>query len=649
MELSSDESRILVIYTGGTIGMLIGSDGYSPEPHFLTQFLRSQARFHDPLQDSLFSNAGSSSTYREWSNTNSGRSSPSASDTTSAKLAQHTLSVRSTRKVGRDDFLIPAPSSNQGSSRQTGSTKIFKDVYECCLPSLVTPRSSTGQGGKRIRYAILEWLPLMDSSNIEIDDWIRIATEIELNYATFDAFVILHGTDTMAYTASALSFVLEDLGKTVILTGAQIPLSQLRNDAADNFLGALVVAGQYIIPECALFFNHTLYRGNRVSKISSYELNAYDSPNFPPLVKVGIDIVVNWMNVIRQTSLHRFKAHKKMSSNVATLRLFPGITVATVRAFLNPPIKGVVLETFGAGNAPQRPELADALREACNRGVVIVAISQCTRGAVSDAYEAGRKLLQAGVIPGGDMTPECALTKLSYLLSKPSLSVAGVRDLMGTPLRGELTRVTTKAHATQSAQTTMDEQIERIQGILSQVVRLSSRSNSIEPAVPSITVNLAEDSPSPWTWTAAEATSTEASLLPFVTHLAVARDDPRGLEFCLRTDSVGDVANCLDVSGRSPLHTAAINNSIKCVCMLLEKGALVHLRDSLGHTPLYYAARMKHGSIVDSLVSAGANLGGSDVEGGFADVAIRKALRHGDEGTIQVWQKSGISLERNMS
>lgn len=185
---------------------------------------------------------------------------------------------------------------------------------------------------------------------------------------------------------------------------------------------------------------------------------------------------------------------------------------------------------------------------------------------------------------------QCALTKLSYLLSKPSFSVAEVRDLMSTPLRGELTRVSAKAHATQSAQTTMDEQIEKIQGILSHITRLSSRAKNVGPAVPTITVNSVEDSPSPWTWTAAEATSTEASLLPFVTHLAVARDDVHGLGFCLHADSVGDVVNCLDVSGRSPLHTAAINNSVSCVSMLLEKGALVHLRDSLGHTPLYYVS-----------------------------------------------------------
>lgn len=189
---------------------------------------------------------------------------------------------------------------------------------------------------------------------------------------------------------------------------------------------------------------------------------------------------------------------------------------------------------------------------------------------------------------------QCALTKLSYLLSKPSFSVAEVRDLMGTPLRGELSRVVVKTHVTQSAQTTMDEQIEKIQGILSQVTRLSSRTNNVGPAVPAINVKPVEDSPSPWTWTAAEAVSTEAALLPFVIHLAVARDDAHGLDFCLRTDSVGDVVNCLDVSGRTPLHTAAMNNSVTCVSMLLQKGALVHLRDSLGHTPLYYVSQSKY-------------------------------------------------------
>ncbi|KAH9930599.1 asparaginase-domain-containing protein [Fomitopsis serialis] len=456
--------EVLILNTGGTINMILGQRGYVPEPYFLTESLRTQNRFHDPLEESLFSHSSSAQ-----------------------------------------------------------------------LPSMITPRS-TAPGGiqKRVRYAVLEWDPLLDSSNIEITDWIRIATEIELNYAAFDAFVILHGTDTMSYTSSALSFLLEDLGKTVIVTGAQIPLSQLRNDAVDNLLGALVLAGHYIIPECCLFFNHTLYRGNRVSKISSYDLNAFASPNFPPLVNVGIDIVVNWNDVMRQTSLRRFRSHK------ATLRLFPGITAATVRAFLAPETQGVVLETYGAGNAPQRSDLVGALKEACDRGVVIVSISQCAKGSVSDAYETGRSLLSAGVVSGGDMTPECALTKLSYLLSKPELSFSEVRALVGTPLRGELTRPVSVIPPRSASQGHRQQPREHLRGALA-------------------------GSP------------------------ALLRPDPRQTR---RNIAIGGgLVNCVEpASRRSPLHSAALNGSA---------GALVHLRDSLGHTPLYYAARQGHEQVVE--------------------------------------------------
>ncbi|KAI0950084.1 hypothetical protein AcW1_006090 [Taiwanofungus camphoratus] len=418
---SSGESKVLILNTGGTINMILSQQGYVPEPYFLTETLRSQNRFHDPLEESLFSHSASVEGFREWSS-HSGKASPLSSSFSghSARFGlqpQHlpTLPVRSSRPIGCSHVSIDlAPTAEQILMREPVCSKISDNVYEAQLPSLITPRSAAPGGNqKRIRYAVLEWHPLLDSSNIEIQDWIRIATEIELNYSAFDGFVVLHGTDTMSYTSSALSFLLEDLGKTVILTGAQIPMSQLRNDAVDNLLGALVIAGHYIIPECCLFFNHTLYRGNRVSKFSSYDLNAFNSPNFPPLVNVGIDIVVNWNDVIRQTSLRRFRSHKEMSPHVATLRLFPGITATTIKAFLALPTRGVVLETFGAGNAPQRSDLVGALKEACDRGVVIVSISQCAKGSVSDAYETGRSLLMAGIVSGGDMTPEVSRGRTS--------------------------------------------------------------------------------------------------------------------------------------------------------------------------------------------------------------------------------------------
>ncbi|KAG6333224.1 hypothetical protein ID866_5859, partial [Astraeus odoratus] len=355
-----------------------------------------------------------------------------------------------------------------------------------------------------------QWIPLLDSSNVEMNDWIRIATEIELNYAMFDAFVILHGTDTMSYTSSALSFLLEDLGKTVILTGAQIPLSQLRNDAIDNLLGALSIAGNYIIPD--------------------------------------------------------------MNPHVATLRLFPGMTGVTASAFLAPPARGVVLETFGSGNASQRADLMKALKDACDAGVVIVAITQCTKGSVSAAYHTGRTLQQVGVVAGGDMTPECALTKLSYLLSKPELSVAQVRELIGTPLRGELTCQTLSVpdHPTST------QVLRSMQNLLQYFVRLTSaRRQAPLIMLSSDTIDgAAQDAAAPWSRTAAETALTEASLLPFLVHLAAARNDPETIEFCLDVsaswemdDKVpiaipGGIVNCLDPgSSRSPLHVAALNGS----------------------------------------------------------------------------------------
>ncbi|KAF9532150.1 L-asparaginase [Crepidotus variabilis] len=656
MELSgsTNEAKVLVIYTGGTVGMLVGHQGYVPEPYFLTETLRSQTRFHDPLQDSLFSNSATVQRFRAWS---SGRSRPQSpargagdGSQSSTEAIGPTLAVRSSRPIGH----TPQPDEWNPLQMRNNHfcTRVSDNVYESRLPSLVTPKAKIpgGTTSKSIRYAILEWNPLLDSTNMDIQDWIRIATEIELNY-TFDAFVILHGTDTMAYTASALSFLLEDLGKTVILTGAQIPLSQLRNDAVDNLMGALTIAGNYIIPECCLYFNHTLFRGNRVTKMSSYDLSAFDSPNFPPLVKVGIDISVNWNDVIRQTDLRRFRVHRDMSPHVATLRLFPGISGATIRAFCMPPIRGVVLETFGAGNAPQRPDITAALMDACERGLIIVAISQCTKGLVSDAYETGRALLKIGVIPGGDMTPECALTKLSYLLSKTELSTQDVRNLVGVPLRGELTRPTGSGQAHQTG-STIDQNVESIQQLLSQFVKLT-RPPSAAPQANVKTDLIESDAAAPWSWTAAEAATTEAALLPFLVHLAAAKDDIESLKYCLKPaaaeDSVdalklgmipGGIANCLESgSGRSPLHVAALNGHGRSVEVLLRAGALVHLRDTLGHTALYLAARQGHEEVVDTLVSAGAILGGTDEH--FANLVAKEALEASDQSTLRIWIKAG--------
>jgi lysophospholipase len=210
------------------------------------------------------------------------------------------------------------------------------------LPSLVTPKSS--HNGQRIRYTVLEYDPLLDSSEMGLEDWTRMAKDIELNYTSFDAFVVLHGTDTMSYTASALSFLLENLGKSVIVTGAQVPLSELRNDAIENVLGALILASSYIIPEVGLFFASKLYRGNRSSKVSNNALAAFDSPNMAPLARVGIGIEVAWHLVERPRTVKPFRAHESMSADVALLRLFPGMPTHTIKHFLKSGLSGLCIE-----------------------------------------------------------------------------------------------------------------------------------------------------------------------------------------------------------------------------------------------------------------------------------------------------------------
>lgn len=285
-----------------------------------------------------------------------------------------------------------------------------------------------------------EYEPLIDSSNMTPSEWMHIAEDIQAKHDHYDGFIVLHGTDTMAYTASALAFILDGLQKPVIVTGSQIPLSELRSDGHDNLISSLVIASSFSIPEVCLYFGNQLFRGCRTVKVSADGFAPFASPNFPALATSGVDIDVRW-DLIRKANRKKALQIRKMDMPIlSALRLFPGISVDFVRNVLSPPLQGLVLQAYGVGNGPGRNrEFVQALAEATSRGVVIVDCTQCLHGAVQlGEYAAGSALAKAGVISGYDLTAEAALAKLNYLFSQ-GFEPSKVRREMQRDLRGEMT------------------------------------------------------------------------------------------------------------------------------------------------------------------------------------------------------------------
>ncbi|MFV9503474.1 MAG: asparaginase [Oscillochloridaceae bacterium umkhey_bin13] len=290
-------------------------------------------------------------------------------------------------------------------------------------------------------YTIHEYAELRDSATMSPADWTTIATDLAAVYADYDGFVVLHGTDTMAYTASALAFMLRGLGKPVILTGSQIPLCEVRSDGRENLVTALLIAAHEPINEVCLSFGSRLLRGCRAVKVSADGLDAFESPNFPPLARIGIRIELERRLLLPppslDTPLHVQPIMPRIQ--IGALRLFPGIAAATLEAVLAP-LQGLVLETYGSGNGPSHDQAFLAVLAAAHaRGVVIVNCTQCLRGRVSaETYASGAALAAVGVVSGHDLTAEAALAKLYYLFSV-GYAPEAVRNLIGTNLRGELT------------------------------------------------------------------------------------------------------------------------------------------------------------------------------------------------------------------
>jgi L-asparaginase len=284
----------------------------------------------------------------------------------------------------------------------------------------------------------------IDSSNMNPSKWVKIAEMIEGNYQKFDGFVILHGSDTMSYSASALSFMLENLDKPVVFTGSQLPIGDLRTDAKENLITAIQIAslhekGKPVVKEVCLYFEYKLYRGNRTTKINAEHFNAFASPNYGPLAESGVHLKVNPEVLLAKNGTKKLKVHKQMDDSVAIIKMFPGVNDAVLNAILNiPNLKGIVLETYGAGNAPTEKWFVDAIGTALKKGLQVVNVTQCSGGSVNmGQYETSTHLREFGIISGKDITTEAAITKLMFLLGQQT-PAANFKTAFETALRGEL-------------------------------------------------------------------------------------------------------------------------------------------------------------------------------------------------------------------
>lgn len=285
--------------------------------------------------------------------------------------------------------------------------------------------------------------PVIDSSNMNPAYWVDIAQVIQDNYEEYDGFVVLHGSDTMAYTASALSFMLENLNKPVILTGSQLPLGMIRSDGRENFIAAIEIAAATIddtpvVPEVAIYFENQLMRGNRTVKYNAENFEAFRSPNYPLLAEVGVYIKYNHPQIMKP-NFKKLRLHKKLDTHVAVLKIFPGISSEVVSSVLEVPgLKGLVFETYGTGNAPTDERFLESIKNAIGKGLVIVNVSQCQAGMVDmEKYQTGVALNEAGVLGGYDMTTEAALTKMMHVFGNFS-HPDDIKNKLVKSLRGEM-------------------------------------------------------------------------------------------------------------------------------------------------------------------------------------------------------------------
>jgi len=284
----------------------------------------------------------------------------------------------------------------------------------------------------------------VDSSDMDTTDYVKLANLIEENFEDYDGFVVLHGSDTMSYTASVISFMFENLKKPIIFTGSQLPIGDLRTDAKENLITSIQLAGlkeqgKTVIKEVGLYFEYKLYRANRTTKVNAEHFEAFESANFPPIAESGVNLKINYEKLLKPNMRKKMVIHKSLNDNILILKLFPGINYDTLHHIFNTPhIEGIILETFGSGNAKTDKWFVDLLKDLIGRGVYVVNVTQCVGGGVlMGKYATSEGLKRLGIISGGDITTEAAVGKMMYLLNK-NLGPKVFKTIFETSLRGEM-------------------------------------------------------------------------------------------------------------------------------------------------------------------------------------------------------------------
>eukprot|EP01063_Lacrimia_lanifica_P027265 TRINITY_DN3805_c2_g1_i1.p1 TRINITY_DN3805_c2_g1~~TRINITY_DN3805_c2_g1_i1.p1 ORF type:complete len:744 (+),score=171.01 TRINITY_DN3805_c2_g1_i1:131-2362(+) len=469
--------------------------------------------------------------------------------------------------------------------------------------SLVTPVSYYG---KRVHYDVREFDPLMDSASMDMNDWVRLSQTVSENYEHYDGFVVIHGADTMPYTASALSFMLEHIGKTVILTGGLVPLCEPRTDALNNIIDAITIAGHFFIPEVCLYCHGKLMRGARAVHRSATDFDMYYSPIAPLLGRVGVSIEIFWRNIRQPNTLSPLRTHVNMCTQVAVLHLFPGISSSAIKALVSPPIKGVVLRSYGSGSAPiVRRDVLGVLRAATQSGVTIINTSQAREGVVfTNPREHTNALNSVGVVPGGDMTCECALVKLSYLLGMFGDDTQKIRAYLERDLRGEITvPVATKFTAEPDGILTK----------LSQALEVNSEGQGEE---------------------------LRDYLNGMVMCNAAQNGDVETMKMLVES-SAGWQVDVQDYDARTPLHIAAAHGHAGVAGYLITKGARVHHKDRSGHTPLVVAIMNQKEEVAKVIAQAGGTLG---MPPDRVTQLLHSAIVNKERGQVELLVQFGASL-----